>query len=75
MNNQHKVGDQHKSDSDLSSLLLPDQNIASKIDPEGKSVLVNQTNIKQEKKHIQYTKFDAQPDPKKQIFINLHHTQ
>jgi len=69
------IKDGRKSDSDLSAILLPDQNIDAKIDPSAKSIIDNNNQVKQEKKHIHYTKVESQPEPKKQIQINLKNTQ
>jgi len=71
--NENSNDKNHKSDTELCALLLPDQNIESKIDPSKKSNINDQ--IKQEKKHIHYTRFESQPEPKKQIQINLRNTQ
>lgn len=72
--NENTNDKNHKSDTELcASLLLPDQNIGSKIDPSKKSNINVQSD--QEKKHIHYTRFESQPEPKKQIQINLRNTQ
>lgn len=50
--NEDNKGGIQKSDSDLSAILLPDQNIDAKIDPSAISIKDNNKQVNQEKKHI-----------------------